>query len=195
MTSLPFFSDGFRTFMYNNLFIVPFVSIIAIVVECAIICSKDVARKVPNNYICLGIFTFCEAYIVAFTASVYDPMIVLTAAIMTAGVVIALTIYAWKTKKDFTLMGSAMAILSVSLLMCLIFSLIFINQIIPIILCMLIVIMFGFYIVYDTQLIIGEKRYEINEEDYVIGALILYLDIITMFIYILRILGEAQRNN
>jgi len=44
-------------------------------------------------------------------------------------------------------------------------------------------------------MILGEKRYELNDEDYVIGALILYLDIIVLFIYILRILGEAKGNN
>ena len=43
-------------------------------------------------------------------------------------------------------------------------------------------------------MIIGEKRYEINEEDYILGALILYIDFITLFIYILRIIGELKNN-
>lgn len=54
------------------------------------------------------------------------------------------------------------------------------------------VIVFGFYILIDTQLIIGNKSNELNDEDYILGALILYIDIIQMFIYILRILGEKK---
>ena len=56
------------------------------------------------------------------------------------------------------------------------------------------VVVFGVYLVIDTQMIIGEKKYEINDEDYVLGALILYLDIIMLFIYILRIIGNKDRN-
>ena len=42
-------------------------------------------------------------------------------------------------------------------------------------------------------MILGERRNEISEEDYIIAALIIYLDIITMFIYILRILGDKKK--
>ena len=66
------------------------------------------------------------------------------------------------------------------------------NQIYNLIYSCLGALIFSFYIVYDTQLIIGGKhtKYKYDDEDYVIAALSLYLDIINLFIYILEILNK-----
>lgn len=50
------------------------------------------------------------------------------------------------------------------------------------------IIFYGFYLIYDTQLIVGGKRRELTVDDYVIGALILYLDIIIIFLKLLQLL-------
>lgn len=42
------------------------------------------------------------------------------------------------------------------------------------------------YLAIDTQLIMGGRRYELSEEDYIFGALMLYLDIVNLFLFILR---------
>jgi FtsH-binding integral membrane protein len=55
--------------------------------------------------------------------------------------------------------------------------------------CSLACILFGIYLVIDTQLIVGGRRYALSMDDYVAGALMLYIDIIQMFLYILSILG------
>ena len=59
--------------------------------------------------------------------------------------------------------------------------------------CFLSAIMFGIYLVADTQMIIGKGRYEINDDDYILGALILYMDMIQLFLYILKILAESEK--
>jgi FtsH-binding integral membrane protein len=59
-------------------------------------------------------------------------------------------------------------------------------------LCALGVIIFGIYIIIDTQLIMGSHKYGITMDDYILGALILYIDIIQLFIYILRLLSERR---
>lgn len=115
-----------------------------------IICNKRIARTVPQNYICLAIFTFCEAYMVAFITTVYDPVTVVAAAFMTAGVVTGLTVYAWTTKSDFTILGGTFALFASAILMFILFSLIFWNQAMNIFFCFLMVIFFGFYIIVDT---------------------------------------------
>ena len=51
----------------------------------------------------------------------------------------------------------------------------------------LIVIIYGLYIIYDTQLIAGGRKHELSLDDYVIGALILYIDIIMLFLELLRL--------
>ena len=60
--------------------------------------------------------------------------------------------------------------------------------------CTLGVALFSFYLIFDTQLIVGgEDKYAmIGNDDYILGAIILYLDIINIFIYILQILSSSK---
>merc|ERR1712217_723668 len=52
------------------------------------------------------------------------------------------------------------------------------------------VLLFNFYIVYDTQLIIGgSHKVEFTVDDYCFAALNLYLDMMNLFLCMLRILG------
>lgn len=56
---------------------------------------------------------------------------------------------------------------------------------------MLGVLIFGLYLIFDTQLILGKGRHKLSIDDYVLGALILYIDIIMIFIYILSLAGSS----
>ena len=54
-------------------------------------------------------------------------------------------------------------------------------------------LIFSLYIVYDTQLMIGGKHsYALSPEEYIFAALNLYLDIVQLFLFILRIVGAAR---
>ena len=48
------------------------------------------------------------------------------------------------------------------------------------------------YLAIDTQTIIGGRRYQLSEEDYIFAALMLYLDIVQLFLFILRLLGSSS---
>jgi hypothetical protein len=49
------------------------------------------------------------------------------------------------------------------------------------------------YLVVDTQLMLGGKhQYALSPEEYVFAALNLYLDIINLFLFILRLVGSAR---
>ena len=48
------------------------------------------------------------------------------------------------------------------------------------------------YILIDTQLILGGKNKELTLDNYVMGAMILYVDIIGLFLKILQLLGEKK---
>ena len=71
-----------------------------IVSEVWIICC-DGGRYFPKNIILLTIFTLCESYFVSYicgvTAAMVGTQTVVIAAIMTAAMVTAITIYAYKT--------------------------------------------------------------------------------------------------
>ena len=43
------------------------------------------------------------------------------------------------------------------------------------------IVVFGIYVVYDTQLIASGKSHSIGYDDYIIAALLLYVDILMLF--------------
>ena len=52
------------------------------------------------------------------------------------------------------------------------------------------------YLAYHTKLIVGGKdqKHQLDVNDYIFGALVLYNDIISLFIFILRLLGDRDRS-
>lgn len=55
--------------------------------------------------------------------------------------------------------------------------------------------LFAFYIVFDTQMMLGSwggHKVEFSIDDYAFAALNLYLDIINFFLYILEIVGTRE---
>lgn len=107
--------------------------------------------------------------------------------------VIGLTIFALQTKYDFTVMGG---ILFVSLILLIVFSFIAIfipGKITTLIFSSIGALLFSFYLVYDTQMMMGgTHKYSISPEEYIFAALALFLDIINIFIYILSIIGASK---
>merc|ERR1711904_669137 len=104
----------------------------------------------------------------------------------------ALTVFAWTTKKDFTGLGPYLYGVLISAILFSItmgvlrfafnFDLKFVEMGYDIV-CILI---FVVYIIFDTQLIVGgEHKHQFAIDDYVFGALSLYLDIINLFTHLL----------
>ena len=158
-------------------------------------CCRTVARTVPNNYILCGLFTISEAYCVAFIGSFYDTDIVLTAMWMTALIVTVVTIFAVSTKADFTPFWPIMIGICLSMII-----LLFVCCLVPFssnfyyyYYCPFGAIFYTIYLIMDVQMLVGGKRYQFNEEDYIVAALCIYIDIVRIFIYVLRILGNKRR--
>ena len=56
-------------------------------------------------------------------------------------------------------------------------------------------LLFSMYLVYDTQMMMGgDHKYSISPEEYVFASLALYLDIINIFLFVLRLVGLAKSN-
>lgn len=51
---------------------------------------------------------------------------------------------------------------------------------------------YSIYLIIDTQLILGGKNQELTLDNYVLGAVLLYIDIIQLFLQILKILGKKK---
>lgn len=183
-------TTDFITFQINNIAIFYLALIVALVSSIVLICFRSIARSVPTNYILLGLFTLCEAYMVGLICGLSDPETVIMAAFMTLAVTIALTIYAYKTESDFTMMGGLLFVFGAIMLLFGIFMLFTDNPFLHIIYCCFGVLLYSMYLIYDTQLIIGEKKNKLSIDDYIVGAMMLYTDIIGLFLNILELLSK-----
>ncbi|PSN72593.1 transmembrane BAX inhibitor motif-containing protein 4 [Corynespora cassiicola Philippines] len=148
-------------------------------------------KSYPTNLMFLSGFTLMEAYSISVIVSFTDSRIVLNAVVFTFGIFIALSLFACQTKYDFT---SWVPYLFGALWVVILFG--FMSMFFPYndkvelgygIICALI---FSGYILVDTQMIM--RHYHVEEE--IAAAISLYLDIINLFLAILRILN-SQNNN
>jgi hypothetical protein len=51
---------------------------------------------------------------------------------------------------------------------------------------------YSLYLIIDTQLILGGRNKELTLDNYILGAILLYIDIIQLFLQILKIIGKAR---
>ena len=153
-------------------------------------CCRDTARRVPINYILLFSFTLCMSFYCFLLCSIFEPEEVISAALLTFGATVGLTIYAYRTTTDYTYCGGFLF----ALLLIMIFSVFLFFWIEFTVVYLIIgVLIYSLYLIYDTQLILGSFGVRYNIDDYCLAALNLYIDIIYIFIKLLQILGAAKR--
>jgi len=139
---------------------------------------------------------------VGFSTVMYSTESVLLALGTTAGVFLALTAYAFLTKTDFTGIGpylfAGLVCLSLFAFMMTLFSWFagtsLIGSSIHKAYACAGVLLFVFYIIYDTQLIVGgqHKSHQHSVDDYVLATIDLYLDIINLFMFLLEMMGDRR---
>ncbi|CAD8152438.1 unnamed protein product [Paramecium octaurelia] len=172
-----------------------FCFLIALIVEIAIFCCRKVARRVPLNYILLIIFTLCFSTVVAapciicFELLSNGVQLVIIAASITFGITIMLTIYAWRTKSDYSAAGHFCFVLSMSILVMCIIGLFVRNIWFHLFICTICVIIYGGFMILDTQHIIRDRSNYLTIDDYIIAAMLLYIDFVILFLRILEILA------
>lgn len=157
--------------------------------------SPQVYQKVPLNYIILTLFTFSYSCIISAETCLYSQSSVMVALLLTVITVLTLTYYARTTKKDFTVSGGTLLVCTVLLIVS---GIIFMLIRIPFSNLLIIygsLVLFSIYLIYDTQLLIGKGRMKFSEDDYILAAINIYLDIIVLFLKILRIFGEKKNSN
>ena len=166
------------------------------VILLSLLCNPTLAKKKPVNYILLSLFTLFMSYLVAISASTYDTESVIYAFGITFFITVILTVYAWQTKYDFTTSGGILLSFLIGIIVASILNVFIHNKIFQIIIAALGAVIFSCYIVYDTQLIIGGKNHKMSfgEDDYILAAITLYLDIINLFLYLLELIGFKSSN-
>ena len=163
---------------------------LSIVLILALMCFKN---QHPQNIILLGLFTLVEAFLVgtvttAYCASGYKG-VVLEAVLLTCAVFVGLTMFTFQSKIDFSFLGAGLSMgLGVLILwgICSLFFGLHAGYYYALFGC----IIFCGYILFDTWLIMEQ----LSPHEYVLAAIMLYLDIVNLFLYILRLLSDSDRN-
>lgn len=167
-------------------------SIAILIFACAMqCCCQQQMRTFPINYVMLFIFTVMMAALVGTATVGYNTSVVLEAAGLTMAMFLALTAYACVTKTDFTGLGPYLYCALWGLIFASIVCFMFPSELGHVAIAALGCVLFSFYIIYDTQLIIGGRHSQsFAIDDYCFAALNLYLDIINLFLYLLQLLGR-----
>jgi len=156
-----------------------------------LMCYKN---KHPLNLILLGVFTCFMSYLIGLTCTFYAAagmgVLVVEAFAITSVIFIALTAFAMYSKIDFSFLGLILPCLLLILMIWGLFVFVFFDsfafrQVYALAGC----VIFVLYILYDTHAICERMEYD----DYVFGAVSLYLDFINLFLFILQLLSGGRR--
>ncbi|XP_073051618.1 protein LIFEGUARD 2-like [Primulina eburnea] len=149
-------------------------------------------QRHPLNYFLLGVFTLALSFAVGLTCAYTSGKVILESVILTAAVVVSLTLYTfWAAKRgqDFNFLGpflfGAVVVLMLFSLVQIFFPL---GRVSLMIYGCLASIIFCGYIIYDTDNLI--KRYSYDE--YIWAAVALYLDVINLFLSLLTLFRAAE---
>mmetsp|Transcript_21676 Transcript_21676/g.33380 ORF Transcript_21676/g.33380 Transcript_21676/m.33380 type:complete len:160 (-) Transcript_21676:38-517(-) len=152
-------------------------------------------RKAPLNYYLLFGFTACETFMVGTLTAMYDTKVVVMAGLATALVTIALTAYAMKTSTKLEVFSAMVWVVYLAMLPLMIIGLFIKIKFLYTIYCCLGLLFYSLFLIIDTMMIIGGKSMngqQCDLDDYVVGAMMLYLDIIMIFVYLLQLFGDRN---
>ncbi|GKZ21004.1 hypothetical protein AbraIFM66951_010170 [Aspergillus brasiliensis] len=188
MSSISFFSPNYRSWIQSNFWLM-MVSVFGALGFMLVTYWKR--KSYPANLLFLSGFTLLEAYSISVVTSFYDARLVIQALILTLGLFVALTLFACQTTYDFT---NWMPYLFGGLWFLILFGFVAVffpaNSTVELIYGGLAALIFSAYILVDTQLVM--RHYHVEEE--IAASISLYLDILNLFLAILRILNNQNNN-
>ncbi|MEO6864069.1 MAG: Bax inhibitor-1/YccA family protein [Gemmatimonadaceae bacterium] len=169
----------------------PFLTMIAAFVP--LIAAQGARTRFPFNVTMVLLFAFAMGVMIGPTISFYGKMdsgLVTQAAGITVGAFGILTLYAFVSRRDFSAWGSFFVVGLWVLIATSVLNMFFGNTSSSLWLAGGTVLIFSGLLVFDTW----RLRNVYGPEDYVVAAVAIYLDLLNMFLAILRILGGGRRS-
>jgi FtsH-binding integral membrane protein len=195
MCGISMYSETYLAFQLKNVWIFVISIILTICIVITISCYPEITRAVPLNYIILILFTVFESYSVSIICGIVEPDLVFMAVFLTFGLVIALTLYAAFCKDEFTDEKAIYATLIYALIFFFILLLFSWFTLAQLIVAELMLLLYGIIFVIDTQKVLGKHyrhNFDITIDDYIPAAMIIYSDIIIIFLRVLRVLRFSK---
>ncbi|KAF8514208.1 UPF0005-domain-containing protein [Hysterangium stoloniferum] len=143
----------------------------------------------PLNFVFLSTFTVLEALTIGVVVAFYDSTIVLQALLITLGIFLGLTIFTFQSKWDFSGMAPFLFVGLMALLVTGFVGMFFpFSRTVDLLYGIGGALIFSGYIVFDTYNI----NSRLSPDEFIAGAISLYLDFINLFLSILRVLNNIQ---
>uniref|UniRef100_A0A667YKE5 Protein lifeguard 2 n=1 Tax=Myripristis murdjan TaxID=586833 RepID=A0A667YKE5_9TELE len=156
-------------------------------------CCSAPRRQFPWNLILLAIFVIFR---ISLSDSFYNTKSVVLCVGITAMVCLTVTIFSFQTKIDVTsYQGVLFVFCMVMFISGLVLAIVLPFQYVPWldgIYAVLGAILFTMFLAFDTQLLMGNKRYTMSPEEYIFATLSIYLDIIYIFSFFIQIFGTKR---
>lgn len=154
------------------------------------LCCEDLLRKSPSKYIIYSLFVLAVSYSLGITSLYIRGDILYISIIITTGTTTSLILYSFIATTDFTEYYTYVVAIFMSLIFIGIVNIFFNNTIIQVIISGGGALVFACFIVFDMQMILGQKhiKYKYSIDDFILAAMSLYLDVINMFLYIIQFL-------
>lgn len=190
LTTVVMFVPVVGTWIKVNWYLMVIAMLLDIVFIIILCCVKVVGRTFPWNVIVLLCLVSTHNYVMAFVCAWFEIKHILIAFGITAGVIGVLTLFAFRSTCDFTSWRPYLVIVFLLLVLLGLCACFFWSWILDIFFCSVGVAVLCIIIVYDTQLVIGGKhRQAVLPSEYIFGAVILYLDVCLLFIFVLSLVG------
>ncbi|KAF8563050.1 hypothetical protein P879_04047 [Paragonimus westermani] len=162
-----------------------------------LVCCQHVRRTFPGNYLALLLFTLAFSYLSGAITCSYNTFSVLVTLVITAVTCLFVSLIALSTCVDFTRCTALFMVLSIALALfgisCTLVYLVFgYNKILHTVYGGVAACVFVLYLIYDTQVIVGGQSHELSPEEYIFGAVQLYMDVMNLFLIILGLIADRE---
>jgi len=161
-------------------------------------CCMDMLLRSPANYVILCLITIGYTCVLMAAAVSYKPIIIAMAIGITMGLFLLLTLFACMCKVDFTKWVMAVTVVLLVLILAGILASILVPLkyvgFVDIAISSAIALVFCMYIVIDTQMLMDNKKYSMDTDMEVFAAIMLFIDVANLFMFILAILGYIDNN-
>jgi FtsH-binding integral membrane protein len=199
LVSLPFVVGDPRTvqvFIYTNQWLIWMSLAMSFMIMIVFACFPNLMKQYPINYLLLILFTLTEGVSIGIISSMYTTHSVIMAVGLVTIVTISLAIYASSTKTDFTKsLWPYMISITVAMVGAGFVLMIFPSYMGSMIYAAIGAMLFSVYLVIDVQMLLGGKsQYQFSVDDYVPATICLYIDIVSLFIYVLQLFGERRED-
>lgn len=170
--------------------------VVFFVVYLVLLCCDGVRRAHPTNLICTGILTLAIGFMTATITSMYTVDSVVLALAVTTLSCVGIIIFSMTTKRDITSLMGFMFIATLCLMLfgffAIFWTMIFKTRMLYMVYAGLGTLLFMVYLAIDIQMIMGGRKYEISPEEHIFAAIMLFMDIVQIFWFILSLLGDRS---